>query len=178
MGDCRNAAAVPPLRAQQVHWILAIISLALVGCADRTQSQRHVSESALPRVQTAQRDSTWIEVRGPTLIGFVPANADAAVITDPDLGEALDDFEWHLRTADSTLRNLGFRITVVGGRRFYVVRGARVDTFTVPKDSADIGYYMVAPRRAAAMSYGVLTNSDLVEEARTYLQASTRDHAR
>jgi hypothetical protein len=168
---------VPRKLTSQLHarqsLVVRSLAVALVGCSDGGHSSRLASESASAHVSSAQRDSTWVDVRGPTLIAFVgpTSTADSG---NADLAEALGDFSYHLGTADSSLRSLGFRITVLESRRFYVVRGARVDTFTVPKDSADIGYYLVAPARAPAVSYGVQTNSDLIDAARHYIQVKAR----
>lgn len=117
------------------------------------------------------RDSTWVEVRGPTLVAFWPARAQAALDSGGDDATALDDFGYHLASADSALRALGFRIVGVEGRRFHLVSGGWAAAFAVPADSADVGYYMIAPGRAPAVSYGVRTDDDLVATARQYLAA-------
>ena len=149
------------------------LAIALVACGDGGHTSRLTSESASGHLSSAQRDSTWVEVGGPTLIAFV-GPASTADSGNPDLAEALGDFSYHLGTASSNLRDLGFRVMVVESSRFFVVRGARVDTFTVPKDGADIGYYLVAPGRTPVVSYGVQTNGDLIDAARQYLQVKAR----
>lgn len=118
---------------------------------------------------SARRDSTRIEVRGPTLIAFWPPNAQAALDSGGDAATALDDFGYYLASADSALRALGFRVASVGGPTLHLITGARTATFLVPRDSADPGYYIVAPGQPPAISYGVQTDADLVDAARRYL---------
>lgn len=120
------------------------------------------------------RDSTWIEVRGPTLVAFWPAHAQAVLDSGGDGATALDDFGYHLASADSTLRALGFHVASVEGRRFHIVANGQTTTFVVPRDSAELGYYLIAPGRAPAISYGVQTDADLAETARQYLSAGGR----
>ncbi|HKP76219.1 MAG TPA: hypothetical protein VJT67_11895 [Longimicrobiaceae bacterium] len=115
------------------------------------------------------RDSTWVEVRGPTLVAFWPAHAQAVIDSDGDDATALDDFGYHLASAESALRALGVRVVSLEGPRFHLVAGGRTTEFVVPRDSADLGYYLIAPGRAPAIAYGVLTDADLVGFAREYL---------
>jgi hypothetical protein len=116
------------------------------------------------------RDSMWVTVRGPTLVAFWPANAVAALDSGGASASALDDFGYYLSAADSGLRSLGVRVVNVGGRTFHVVAGAATTSFSVPPDSSDIGYYLVAPGRAPEVYYGVQTDTDLLDAARQYIR--------
>lgn len=129
-------------------------------------------ESASARASTpVVRDSTWVVVDGPTLVAFyvLPTHADSAGEVDA----ALDDYGYYLAEADSSLRVLGFRVQVVPSRTIHLVAGRDTAVFTVPPDSADIGYYFVAPGRAPAVFYGVQVGDQLVAEARAYLRPGT-----
>lgn len=119
----------------------------------------------------AVRDSTWVAVAGPTLVAFyvVPTHADSAGEVDA----ALDDYGYYLAEADSALRALGFRVQVVPSRTVHLVSGRETTVFTVPPDSADLGYYFVAPGRAPAVFYGVQVSDELIAEARAYLHPGT-----
>jgi hypothetical protein len=63
----------------------------------------------------------------------------------------------------------------VGSRTLHVVDGGRATTFRVPRDSADLGFYFVAPGRDPAVYYGAQTDADLIDFARVYL---ARAHGR
>jgi hypothetical protein len=104
-------------------------------------------------------------------VAFWPAHAQAVIDGGGDGATALDDFGYHLASADSTLRALGFRVVSVEGPRFHVVSGGRATVFAAPRDSADLGYYLIAPGRAPTVFYGVQTDADLVQAARQYLAA-------
>lgn len=153
---------------------LAIAALALLACADgpppavRAESAR----AAAPPAVAVPRDSTWIEVTGPTLIAFYPPSAAAVIDAGDDAATALDDFGYHLASAIDSLRVLGVRVESVGSRVLHVVQGGRTTVFTVPRDSADIGYYLVAPGQAPVVYHGVLADADLIDAAQRYLHAA------
>jgi hypothetical protein len=116
----------------------------------------------------ATRDSTWVEVRGPTLVAFWPVNAAAVLDSGGADVSALDDFGHYLSAADSGLRSLGVRVVNVGGRTLHLVSADGVTEFTVPPDSSDIGYYLVAPGRSPVVYYGVQMDDELLAAAREY----------
>jgi len=111
-----------------------------------------------------------VEVTGPTLIAFYPPNAAALIDAGGDAATALDDYGYHLASATDGLRALGVQVVSVGSRVLHVVQDGRPIVFTVPPDSADLGYYFAAPARAPAVYYGVRTDSDLLETAHQYLR--------
>ena len=121
---------------------------------------------------SAARDSTWIDVRGPTMVVFWPAQAQAAIDSGGDDATALDDFGFYRASADSALRALGVHMVNIEGSRFHLVSGDRTIEFGVPRDSAPLGYYLIAPGRAPTVLYGVQTDVDLVDAARQYLAGS------
>ncbi len=161
---------------------LAIAGLALVACADappppaRAEPARAEPARAEPARAAASpavpRDSTWVEVTGPTLIAFYPPSAATVIDAGDDAATALDDFGYHLASAIDSLRALGVRVESVGSRVLHVVQGGRTTVFTVPRDSADIGYYLVAPGQAPVVYHGVLADADLIDAAQRYLHAA------
>ena len=158
----------------QPSWCaLAIAGMALVACADAPPPPVR-ADPARPAVASPAivRDSTWVEVTGPTLIAFYPPGASTAIDAGDDEATALDDFGYHLASAIDSLRALGVRVESVGSRVLHVVQGGRTTVFTVPRDSADIGYYLVAPGQAPVVYHGVMADVDLIDAAQRYLHAA------
>jgi hypothetical protein len=146
------------------------LALCFVGaCAPATPDAagNPAAQSSRPAPATT-RDSTWVEVRGPTLVAFWPTDAAAVLDSGGADASALDDFGHYLSAADSGLRSLGVRVVNVGGRTFHLITGGGAAAFTVPRDSSDIGYYLVAPGRPPVVYYGVQTDDDLLAAAQRY----------
>jgi hypothetical protein len=113
-----------------------------------------------------------VDVTGPTLIAFYPPSASALIDAGDDQATALDDFGYHLASATDSLRALGVRVVSVGSRVLHVVDGARTTVFAVPRDSADLGYYLVAPGRAPVVYHGVRADVELLDAAHEYLRGA------
>jgi hypothetical protein len=110
-----------------------------------------------PKTQT--RVQTFV-VRGPTVIAFfVPENPNHA-----DEDEALDDFQWYAMQSSKRMKAAGIEFHVVSARSFRVSVLGKTQVFTA-KES--VGYYLVAPGKKARVEYGVITDDDLMEVARS-----------
>jgi hypothetical protein len=159
-------------------WLrVALGSAALLACSeaappstDGTAARPPAPRAAapLPAAGATARDSTWVDVTGPTLIAFFPPEASALLDSGGDDATALDDFGYHLASATDSLRALGVRVVGVGSRTLHVVADRQTTHFRVPQDSAEIGYYFVAPGRRPLVAYGVLTDSELIDAARQH----------
>ena len=149
----------------------------MLACAEPAKAPAARAEGAslqaaaepAPAPPQAERDSTWIDVVGPTLIAFYPASATTLIDSSSDDATALDDFGYHLASAHDSLRALGFRVVSVGSRTLHVVHGATATTFRVPRDSADLGFYFVAPGRDPVVYYGAQAEDALIDAAHAYL---------
>jgi hypothetical protein len=113
-------------------------------------------------------------VRAPTVVAFYPGNASTAIDSTTDMATALDDFFYYFGPAQGSLEALGFQVTGIGSQTLRLVDGGKTIIFTVPKDSAELGYYFIAPGRPAVVYYGVQTGTDLVDAAKQYLRGNTR----
>jgi hypothetical protein len=149
-------------------WRLVLGSTAVVACTDAAPPPARTDAAALPAA-TPVRDSTWVDVTGPTLIAFLPPNAGALLDSAGDAATALDDFGYYLASASDSLRALGVRVVSVESRTLHVVVDGRTTVFRVARDSADLGYYLVAPGRAAVVRYGAQTDADLIDAVREHL---------
>lgn len=172
----------------QTSWCRSsFVGAALLACAEAPAPARQQTappparpaaaprEAAAPEATApgaaapARRDSTWVEVTGPTLIAFYPPNAAALIDSAGDAATALDDFGFHLASATDSLRTLGVRVTSIGSRTLHVVSDGATTVFRVPPNSVDLGYYFVAPGRPARVEYGARTDADLIDAAREHL---------
>ena len=154
---------------------LALGSAALLACTEGTPPPQRAEAARAPvpaAAAPARRDSTWVEITGPTLIAFFPPDVSAQIDAGGDEATALDDFGHHLASATDSLRALGVRVVGVGTRTLHVVQDGRTNVFAVPRDSADLGYYLVAPGRPPLVQYGVLSDTDLVDVAQEYLRGA------
>ena len=68
-------------------------------------------------------DSAWIDVNGPTLIGFYPVVSNEQIEKDEGLATALDDFSFHPGTAQDSLRAAGFTVELRGGDTLWLRTG-------------------------------------------------------
>ena len=147
----------------------------MIACAEPAKApaaraeETSLQADTTPAPSPVKRDSTWVDVVGPTLIAFYPASATAEIDSSSDEATALDDFGYHLASAHDSLRALGFRIVSVGSRTLTVVNGGATTTFRVPRDSADLGFYYVAPGRDPVVYYGAQAEDALIDFAHAYL---------
>jgi hypothetical protein len=149
-----------------------LAAAALVACSEPAPPPRPRGEAApIPPAASASatRDSTWVEISGPTLIAFSPPSTSAAD-SSQDVETAMDDFGYYLASAQDSLRAAGVRVVSVESRTLHVVDAGRATAFRVPPDSAELGYYLVAPGRAAEVQYGAQSDIDLIEWTRRYLR--------
>lgn len=160
---------------------LTMLLFATIACTDSpgragTDSVR-VAATALEVAQDSamttadSADSNVVLINGPTLLAFYPAVTQAQVDTSEELTTVFDDFSYHLSTAADSLRALGVKVEErpVGQLRF--IEAGEKRQFMPAKDSSDFGYLFLAPRRAMRVHYGVMTNTDLVQSAREYLES-------
>lgn len=118
-------------------------------------------------------DSAWVDVSGPTLVGFFPIRSNEQLERDPDLATALDDFSYHIGTAMDSLFAAGFTVHYRGGDTLWLRNAASRWRFVRTPDSSDVGYVLSDSLRNVAVIYGVRTYVDLVEYAREFKRTGT-----
>lgn len=113
-------------------------------------------------------DSAWVDVSGPTLVGFYPIRSNEQLERDPDLATALDDFSYHMGSAMDSLYAAGFTVHYRGGDTIWLRNAASRWRFVRSPDSSDVGYVMSDSLRNMAVIYGVRTYVDLIEYSREF----------
>ena len=103
-------------------------------------------------------------VSGPTVIAYF-ATTQAESDLDPDAGEALNDFQHYLPTQREQLARDGVRL-VESYADSILVRRDGASEWIVPRIS--VGYLLVAPGKRPRTIEGVMTDADLLAEAREY----------
>ncbi len=122
-----------------------------------------------PQGAAAPGDTTLV-AQGPTLIAVVPHHPDYvdSVTSAPDAGTselagALDDFAYHLGTADSTLAARGVTVRFHFGPVLAYRTGPAHDSLVFTPDSGVAYVFLSATTRHVRR--GVLTHLDLVRIA-------------
>ena len=116
----------------------------------------------------AVADSAWVDVNGPTLVGFYPIRTNEQLEKDESLATALDDFAYHIGTAMDSLYAQGFTVHYRGGDTLWLRTTSKRWRFLRDADSADVGYVMTDTARTVATLYGVRGYVDLIAYAHEF----------
>ncbi|HEU4787292.1 MAG TPA: hypothetical protein VFS57_07795 [Gemmatimonadaceae bacterium] len=108
----------------------------------------------------------------PTLISFYPTVTQAQVDSSEDLATVLDDFSYHLSTAQDSLRAMGFAIVDHPPGTIRIIDASSSRDIALAPDSTDVGFVFVAPGRRDRVMYGVMTGSELIDAGHTFLSAA------
>jgi hypothetical protein len=106
------------------------------------------------------------DIHGPTILALFPPVTDAELEKDPDTNVALDDFQFYAHQAKQPLAQKGIEFQEVYAHSFSIRRGKTVSTFTPKK--IQVGYYFIVPGKKPRVTYGVMTDSDLLQAADEY----------
>jgi hypothetical protein len=136
------------------------------GAADSATAS--ASPSSIDSGFAAVPDSAWVEVKGPTLVGFYPIRTNEQLERDEGLATALDDFAYHIGTAMDSLYAAGFTVHYRGGDTLWLRTTAARWRFIRQADSSDVGYVMTDSARRMVIIYGVRGYVDLIEFAREF----------
>ena len=85
---------------------------------------------------------------------------------NPDLNEALGDFQLYATRVGGPLRNAKVAFEVTEATAFRIQIGNAVRVFHTGK--IGIGYYFVAPGKEPHVEYGVMTDDGILEMAERY----------
>jgi hypothetical protein len=113
-----------------------------------------------------------IVVEGRTVVAFFPPTSNPELEKDPDLNEALADFQVYAKSVREPLKKAGVEFHELYTHSFQVRLGKMVTTFRANK--GDVGYYFVAPGKKPRIVYGVMTDADLLQVANEYFGIPTR----
>lgn len=114
-------------------------------------------------------DSVWIEVQGPTMIGFYPQprNSDELVGGEGGIAHLLDLYTFNIGMATESLEVLGFRVTERSGDTLWLRGAMRKWRFIRDADSALAGFYAASPDGRHAVRYG--TDFSVIEHGTAFL---------
>ncbi len=116
-------------------------------------------------------DSAWIEVQGPTMIGFypLPRNRDEQVGGESGVAHLLDLYTFNIGMASESLQVLGFRVTDRSGDTLWLRGPTKRWRFVRDADSALAGFYATAPDGRHAVRYG--TDFSVIEHGTAFLRS-------
>lgn len=106
------------------------------------------------------------QIRKPTIIAFFPPLSDMELDADPDMSDALDDFQDAADEVRGRVKKAGVDFEETYTRSFTVRVGAKTVVFRTGKD--DVGYYFIAPGKKPHVEYGVMTDDDILGVAHDY----------
>ena len=118
-------------------------------------------------------DSAWIDITGPTLIGFYPVVSNEQLEKDEGLATALDDFSFHLGTAQDSLKAAGFTVQRRGGDTLWLRTGSNHARVVRAADRSEVGYLFADTLLRRVFVYGVRGNVDLVAYAHEFRRTGT-----
>ena len=118
-------------------------------------------------------DSAWITITGPTLIGFYPLVSNEQIEKDEGLATVLDDFSFHLGTAQDSLRAAGFTVHLLGGDTLWLRTGTDRSRVVRDRDSSTVGYLFADTLLRRVFVYGVRGGIDLVVYAHEFKRTGT-----
>lgn len=113
-------------------------------------------------------DSSWINITGPTLIGFYPVASNEEIDKDEGLAMALDDFSFHLGTVQDSLKAAGFTVHLHGGDTLWLRTGADRARLVRTADSSTVGYVFADTLLRRVFVYGVRGHTELVAYAQEF----------
>lgn len=134
----------------------------------------HLCIPIFPAVVTAQQPADTsalpeVAITGSTVIAFWQvAVSDSILVADPILAMALDDQQYYWAGSRAKLADLGIAAIDQPGRSFRVIDELGERIFLAPRDSAVVGYLLVAPGRDFHAIYRVQYPDALVAAARSF----------
>jgi Domain of unknown function (DU1801) len=115
-------------------------------------------------------DSVWIDVKGPTMVGFFRPATNAELERDGGLAALLDQFAYNLGIATDSLQAHGFAVTMQAGDTLWLRTTARRWRFVRDADSSTVGFYVTSVDGRQQVRYGPAAEFSLVEYADAFLR--------
>jgi len=124
-----------------------------------------------PEPLAAGEKEPLVEVRGPTVVAFFGPVKQDELEKNPDTNEALVDFQLCANHVHNRLMEAGIEFHILYGHSFQLRVGQRLTTF---RSAKGVGYYLVEPSKKPRIDYGVMTDLDLLKEAKKYFGISAQ----
>ena len=154
---------------RRIH--LLLLAVLSTSCRSENTAADVVDTTLAPSVDSgfsAVAESIWVDIKGPTLVGFYPVRTNEQLEKDEGLASALDDFAYHIGTAMDSLYAQGFTVHYRGGDTLWLRTPSQRWRFVRDVDSAEVGYVMSDTARNMAVLYGVRGYVDLIELAHEF----------
>ena len=153
--------------------LAVIIALVTLACSPGPTPTRGANQTAgTATARSPVPDSMAVRVHGPTLISFYPTVTQAQIDSSEDLATVLDDFSYHLSTAQDSLRAMGFAIIDHPPSTIRIIDASGSRDIALAPDSADVGFVFIAPGRWERVMSGVMTGGDLIDAGHKFLAAA------
>ncbi len=163
------------------RWIPQLmLGLAVLGCERQEPAAEDVPTAAVAAtgIETAVAvdsfsgvpDSAWIDVQGPTMVGFFRPATNAQLEQDGDLAALLDHFAYNLGIATDSLQAHGFTVTMQPGDTLWLRTTARRWRFVRDADSSTVGFYVTSVDGRQQVRYGPAAEFSLLEYADAFLR--------
>jgi hypothetical protein len=161
------------------QWItprVLVLLLAVMGCERREPAAVNAATHGGPAAAAVAdsfagvADSLWIDVQGPTMVGFFQPATNAELEQDGGLAALLDQFAYNLGIATDSLQAHGFRVTMQAGDTLWLRTTARRWRFVRDADSSMVGFYVTSVDGRQEVRYGPAAEFSLVEYADAFLR--------
>ncbi len=152
---------------------LALV-LAVLGC-ERQEPAAAIAATDTSPVAVSDSfagvpDSVWIDVQGPTMVGFFRPATNAELEQDGSLAALLDQFAYNLGIATDSLHAHGFTVTMAAGDTLWLRTTTRRWRFVRDADSSTVGFYVTSTDGRQEVRYGPAAEFSLVEYADAFLR--------
>ncbi len=110
-------------------------------------------------------DEPLIAIKRATVVAFFRPVAQKELVNEPDVNEALADFQYYASKVREPLKKAGVDFREVYAVSFRIRVGNKSETF---RPSKGVGYYLIEPGKKPRLEDGVMTDIDLFAVVREY----------
>ena len=143
------------------HALVALLTAVLCACSHSRTLDR---QPAMQPGATVPLQSRFVDVIGPTVVGFFPAYPEGAIQTDPGLASGLEHFQFAMADTARCAELAGVKVLVVVADSVLIRNGKQEETLQlkeiVPENA---GCYLVAPGKGPRIVRGGAGTSSLVQ---------------
>ena len=155
---------------------LCALAVFAIACGRENATTTADTPAIVPVIDSgfaAVSDSEWVDIKGPTLIGFYPIRTNEQLEKDEGLAMALDNLSYYIGTAMDSLYAQGYTVHYRGGDTLWLRTPSKRWRFVRDTDSTEVGYVWSDTARNMVILYGVRGDVDLLEYAREFRNTGT-----
>jgi hypothetical protein len=128
--------------------------------------------TVLVHAQAPTKEPETFVIRKPTIVAFFVPVTQSEIDNDEGMNETLSDFQYYVGSVRDTLINAGIEFHEADAWSFKIRVGKKLRIYRTKK--AGVGYYFIAPGKEPNVKEGVMTDQDLLDEARKYFGLAIR----